>query len=67
MDFLNLLSLIQANPRNLNAYRSIVKVLRQTNREHEAAAFENLIEVKFHGSDSSPADEEQRQDDRSDA
>lgn len=52
MSLMKLHSDIQANPKNLAAYRKIVEIYRKAGLDNEAIAFEKLIQKKFH--DNSP-------------
>ena len=46
MELLNLYAEIQANPRNLNAYRYLIKYYKQHGMDNEAEAFAILVEEK---------------------
>jgi intergrase/recombinase len=59
MELLNLYAEVQANPRNINAYRNIIKYYKKRGMFNEAEAFNMLVEEIMHGSDSSNSDEEQ--------
>jgi intergrase/recombinase len=59
MELLNLYAEVQSNPRNTNAYRSIIKYYRKRGMLNEASAFEMLVEEILHESDSNSSDKEQ--------
>lgn len=46
MHLFNLYAEIQANPKNLNAYRSLIKHYKQQGMDNEASAFMMLIDKK---------------------
>lgn len=57
-NIIEIIAELQANPKNLQAYRKIIKYYLSHNRKDEAEAFEYLIEKKY-GSNNSNIDEKQ--------
>jgi hypothetical protein len=61
MEIIDLIAKIQANPRNIVAYRKLAEQFKHLGMEHEHEAFQDLIRQKF--SNNTHINEKQRQDD----
>lgn len=60
MHLISLFSEIQANPKNIRAYRRLIDHYRKQNMINEEQAFISLLEEKFDIAYDSNPDEEQR-------
>lgn len=66
MEIIKLYADLLANPRNLVAYKDLIKKYKELNLENEFKAIEELIQRKFNA-DSSHSNKEQLQDNKKDS